>query len=407
MSSEVAELERAVDEIPQGWTVQPLSKLCGEVIERVDPAAMNGDHSGHYIGLEHIGQGTGQLEAIGNAAHVVSQKSRFHAGDILYGKLRPNLRKVARPDFGGVCSTDIIVFRTKPTADAAFLFQVLQSEPLVAHAIATAAGTKMPRTHARSILSFEIAAPPVDEQQRTAEVLRSMDEAIAANLSALNQARLLQSCIAEDFFAKHSHDAKIRLRDVVAETGSGWSPSCDPEAARPEEWGILKTSAITWNGYDDGECKKLPDNLEPKHDLAVRANDILITRAGQAYRTGVVSFVYATSGTRMISDKMIRIRADETKILPLVLCQVLKGSSVQGQLNPLKSGLTTLTNITRKMIGDVSFPLPPMADQRLFMQAVESVDEEIGNLVSEANLLGILKATLSADLLSGRVRVPA
>jgi type I restriction enzyme S subunit len=405
MSSEVAELERTV-EVPQGWTVQPLSNLCVEVTDRVDPTAMNAELCRHYIGLEHIGQRTGQFDAIGKADDVVSQKSRFHAGDILYGKLRPNLRKVARPDFDGVCSTDIIVLRAKPTADPAFLFQVLQSEPLVAHAVATAAGTKMPRTHARSILSFDIASPPLDEQRRIAEVLRSVDEAIAANLAALNQARCFQSSIAEHFLRQHSADAEVNLRDVVAETGSGWSPSCDAEAALPDEWGILKTSAITWDGYDDDECKKLPDNLQPKPDLAVRAHDILITRAGQAYRTGVVSFVYATSGTRMISDKIIRIRADGRKILPVVLCQILKGSSVQGQLNPLKSGLTTLTNITQKMIGDVTFPLPPMTDQRRFMQAVESLDGQIGYFVREANSLSRLKAALVADLLSGIVRVP-
>jgi type I restriction enzyme S subunit len=161
------------------WHLGKLGDLIGEVSERIDPSQATVEH-GKYVGLEHIGQRTGRLSGCGRATDVVSQKSVFHPGDILYGKLRPNLCKVARPQFGGVCSTDIIVFRAKDGADADFAFQLLQSDPLVEYAVATAAGTKMPRTHARSILSFEAALPPLGEQRRIAEVLRSLDDAISA-----------------------------------------------------------------------------------------------------------------------------------------------------------------------------------------------------------------------------------
>ena len=128
------------DAEPDGWRAGCVGDVIFEVVNRVDPG-QNGDPNRPYVGLEHIGQGTGRLSGSGRASEVVSQKSRFEPGDILYGKLRPNLRKVARPDFGGLCSTDIVVFRAKNEADAEFAFQLLQSEPLVAHAVASAAGT--------------------------------------------------------------------------------------------------------------------------------------------------------------------------------------------------------------------------------------------------------------------------
>jgi len=45
---------------------------------------------------------------------IKSNKSVFRKDDILYGKLRPNLNKVYKADFDGICSTDILVFRPIP-----------------------------------------------------------------------------------------------------------------------------------------------------------------------------------------------------------------------------------------------------------------------------------------------------
>ena len=63
-----------------------------------------------YLGLENIEQNTGRiLEAPEtDGAAIESQKYVFAPSQVLYGKLRPNLNKVALPDFAGVCSTDIL-----------------------------------------------------------------------------------------------------------------------------------------------------------------------------------------------------------------------------------------------------------------------------------------------------------
>src|SRR5690606_27479004 len=149
-------------EVPEGWRSGRIADLVAEVTERIDPQAV-ADPDTPYIGLEDIGQGTGTIISVGRASEATSQKSGFLAGDILFGKLRPNLKKVARPDFDGICSTDVVVFRAKAKVDPDFAFKVLSSDPVIAHAVAQAAGTKMPRAHARSVLNFETILPPLDE----------------------------------------------------------------------------------------------------------------------------------------------------------------------------------------------------------------------------------------------------
>lgn len=395
------------DAVPDEWRIGNLGNLVQEIAERTDPsqAAIGKDC---YVGLEHIEQGTGHLCGFGRAADVVSQKSIFEPGDILYGKLRPNLRKVARPDFGGVCSTDIVVFRARDGADPDFAFSLLQSEPLVLHAVATAAGTKMPRTHARSILSFQALLPPLDEQRRIVKVLQSVDEALTAELSVLTQLHKTKTAALERFMAEALKSSSISLSEITTHMDAGWSPDCENIPALADEWAVLKTTAVTWAGYDDGQNKRLPISLEARASLAVKAGDILITRAGPTDRTGVVAIVGDTTGKRMLSDKLIRVRVNEEQAIPLTIAEILRSSFIQDQFGRAKSGMAaSQTNISQKIVAGLTIPLPPLELQQQFANFAGSLNELIGVSNAQTQKLKRLKASLLSDLLSGRVRVPA
>src|SRR5438128_384123 len=91
--------------LPEGW----LNLRLGDVIEpskdKIEPSKRP---SALYLSLEHIQPETTRIIGKGSAGDVTSTKSVFRAGDVLYGKLRPYLNKVALPDFDGICSTDIL-----------------------------------------------------------------------------------------------------------------------------------------------------------------------------------------------------------------------------------------------------------------------------------------------------------
>src|ERR1039458_1707227 len=67
-----------------------------------------------YVGLENI-SGDGSFTGVGtvDAGELASGKFAFSRDHILYGKLRPYLRKIARPSFSGICSTDILPIRPR------------------------------------------------------------------------------------------------------------------------------------------------------------------------------------------------------------------------------------------------------------------------------------------------------
>ena len=129
-----------------------------------------------YIGLEHIEEGTLRLVAIGNAKNVTSTKFRFYRGDILFGKLRPYFRKVIRPDFDGVCSTDIWVVRAKQGIDQGYLYYWMASNDFVNFATQGSEGTKMPRAKWEHVGRFQRQRLEESEQRAIAHILGSLDD---------------------------------------------------------------------------------------------------------------------------------------------------------------------------------------------------------------------------------------
>ena len=155
------------------WSQTAFGDCASLVGDKVDPASC-GDMP--YIGLEHIGQGTLSLLGNGTAADVESTKTAFRAGDILFGKLRPYFRKVVRPDFDGICSTDIWAVRPKAGVDAGFLFYLMASEAFVDFAAQGSEGTRMPRAKWDHVVRRAVHLPPLAEQRAIAHVLAALDE---------------------------------------------------------------------------------------------------------------------------------------------------------------------------------------------------------------------------------------
>lgn len=149
--------------VPDGWTETRLGELAAVINEGVSPADVA--PSSRYCGLEHMPRRATTLREWGIAGSVTSRKLRFEEGDTLFGKIRPYFHKVVWAPFGGVASADTIVFRPlleRPLP--AIVNAILSSDPLVAAAVATSNGTKMPRADPRALLNFRIALPPLDDE---------------------------------------------------------------------------------------------------------------------------------------------------------------------------------------------------------------------------------------------------
>jgi type I restriction enzyme S subunit len=137
-----------------------------------------GNQSLPYIGLEHIEEGKLRLNGIGHSDEVVSNKYYFNQDTFLFGKLRPYFRKLFRPSFEGVCSTDIWVVKAKNGHDLNYLFYLFASNEFVDLAYKGSSGTRMPRADWKFMAETKWLVPPLPEQKAIAAILSSLDDKI-------------------------------------------------------------------------------------------------------------------------------------------------------------------------------------------------------------------------------------
>lgn len=116
--------------------------------------------SAQYIGLEHLDAegGIAWGETV-ESSGVRSTKFQFTSRHILFGKLRPYLRKVARPDREGVCSTDILPLLPRHGFDKDFLFHLLRSDDIIHRATQACAGANLPRLSPEKFRAFAFRVP--------------------------------------------------------------------------------------------------------------------------------------------------------------------------------------------------------------------------------------------------------
>lgn len=97
---------------------------------------------------------------------------------------------------------------------------------------------------------------------------------------------------------------QINLENVISFMDAGWSPKCENEPAKENEWGVLKTTAVQSLLFLPQENKALPAKLAPRPNAQVEENDILITRAGPKNRVGICCVAKAIRPQLMLSDKI-------------------------------------------------------------------------------------------------------
>ena len=177
------------DAAPMGGD-RALPKLLGEAAAASTPAQEPADRGPSTLASSTLTQATAVGDLDQTLTDVASARERstagarvsFSTGTVLLPELAT---MVARPRLWRCpLNPDFIAFRRAKRCRPDFLFQWLQSEARWPR--------RARRRHVQDATAgrdpvFESAFPPLDEQRRIAEVLRSVDEAIAANRRALDQ----------------------------------------------------------------------------------------------------------------------------------------------------------------------------------------------------------------------------
>jgi len=143
--------------VPNGWEVRTLASFASEIKKGVKKKDLADDEK--YIGLEHIPRRSIAIKEWATAETVDSNKLLFQERDILFGKIRPYLHKVALAHFSGACSSDTIVIRPIEKIYEGYLLFTVFSDTFIELATVASKGTKMPRADWGFLKKLELTVP--------------------------------------------------------------------------------------------------------------------------------------------------------------------------------------------------------------------------------------------------------
>ncbi len=147
-----AELQR---EIPLGWECKSLGDL---LIKNNDSF----DYSGiePTIDLSVMPSASISLQKLNSSDQFTTNLFIMHEGDILFGSIRPYLKKAGIAPCDGVVAGTVHSYRVKLEQDYNFALFTLCRDSFFDYALTVSTGTKMPVVSSDSILSYKIPYSP-------------------------------------------------------------------------------------------------------------------------------------------------------------------------------------------------------------------------------------------------------
>lgn len=156
-----------------------------------------------HIGIDSIEKGTGALKGYRTVKEdgVVSGKYIFTPQHIIYSKIRPNLNKVALPDFEGLCSADAYPILPNPkNCNRIFLALAMRSDYFLDYILQFSARTNLPKVNRKEIAGFSMPLPPLSLQNDFSTFVERVDQQKQTVQQSLEKLELMKKALMQEYF---------------------------------------------------------------------------------------------------------------------------------------------------------------------------------------------------------------
>lgn len=138
-------------EIPAGWSCVPLEDILQRNSEAFDFSSIE-----PTVDLSIMPSGSIALDQVNRSDKFSTNLFRMNEGDILFGSIRPYLKKAGIAPCNGVVAGTIHSFRVKRESDYNFALFTLCGKAFFDYAVRVSTGTKMPIVSLDSIMSYKV-----------------------------------------------------------------------------------------------------------------------------------------------------------------------------------------------------------------------------------------------------------
>ncbi len=313
-----------------------------------------------------------------------------------------------------------------------FLFYLLNQNNFLMYILNNSPSSAQPNISPQFIGDFEVILPPLLEQEKIAEILETVDNAIEKTDKFIEKYKRMKQGLMQELLTK-GIDSNWQIR---SEKTHKFKDS--PLGRIPADWEVKNISEVIENLLNGtwGDEKDISDNCYPiirsteidrygrinlesadvrKVDkklldrFALKNFDILIVASsGSQDLIGRVALFKTNLDNNkfLFSNFMLRVRTTGT-LKPIFLYYFLNSDRYKNFIQTFQETTTGLRNFPKKDFLKLTVSLPPLLEQERIASALSQVDAVIEKETAYRDKLSRIKQGLMEDLLTGKVRVTA
>lgn len=157
----------------EDFEIVKFEKIAVNISERVEPkkTALT-----IYVGLEHLDADNLKIERTGTPDDVIGTKLKIYKDDIIFGKRRAYLRKVAVSHFDGIASAHSMILRAnEENIEKDFLPYFMQSDTFMSRAVQISEGSLSPTIKNKTLAVQEFILPKKEKQKELVSLFKQFD----------------------------------------------------------------------------------------------------------------------------------------------------------------------------------------------------------------------------------------
>lgn len=408
--------------MPEGWISKPLGKFIGV---QGGYAFKSEDFSEVGIPIVRISNlkkngGIDLQNAVYTKFNPLYERFEVRFGDVLIAMSGATTGKVGRYRSSNLAYLNQRVGRfyikDKSKMDLDYVHQITSTDQFVGSVLIDAAGGAQPNISNQQIEAFNVALPPLPEQQKIATILSSVDKVIETTRAQIDKLKDLKTAMMQELLTKGVGHTEFK-DSLVGRIPASWDIielSILVKKERPVTYGIVQTGTNIEGGIP---CVRVVDLM--KNDLST--DDMIRTsqEISQQYKRTILQegdIMFALrgdigrvriAGSSLVGSNLTRgvaLISPSEKVISGYLLWSLRSPTVRSLILDGVNG-SALQEIPLGNLRSIQIPVPPMHEQKELAHVMDSIEFRLMKCQQKLESICRIKKSLMQDLLTGKVRV--
>ena len=246
-----------------------------------------------------------------------------------------------------------------------------------------------------SIRSLLVPVPPIEEQQKIAEILSAIDDKINTTNSLIIETKRYKQGLMQQLFTKGIGHTEFKSSEL-GEIPGVWEVKMVCEFAK-----IITGKKDTQNKIDDGSYPFVvrSQKLEKINSYSFDGEAVLTAGDG----VGVGKVFHYLKEKFDFHQRVYNINSFDKTILGRFFFEYFKLNFIKQVRKYNAKG--SVDSVRMDMISKMIIPIPPIVEQNKIATVLLEIDNKIAMLESKRIMYRDLKTSLMQQLLTGKIRV--